>query len=301
MFDPTNAQGHITSPGGFQLVKGARSVPITDVEVEHRAGLRPRERSPAPTCSSAPSPTPTTGREGFGARIKAGQLTLTQKAATRISNKLGLQGSQRINQRVMSNEFSITVAADRDDPRPERSDVGNGAPRRSKSSAKRASSRRAGSTRSLRPNSSKVANFTFPITGGIVAPNVSSGSVTTAGGVEILKKGKTLSPQMKITNVQLEFAQKTATVEIEILPNPPFPGRPAGPRSSNWSSRPTRSRPTRRRARSRSKGPKRNCRLRPRRRSTRCSTRATKKRPRRAANSRAGELFGTFSMTLQAQ
>ncbi len=50
----------------------------------------------------------TAGREGFGARIKAGQLTLTQKAATRISNKLGLQGSKRINQRVMSNEFSIT-------------------------------------------------------------------------------------------------------------------------------------------------------------------------------------------------
>src|ERR1700754_756590 len=31
MFDPTNAQGHITSPGGFQLVKGSRSVPITGV------------------------------------------------------------------------------------------------------------------------------------------------------------------------------------------------------------------------------------------------------------------------------
>src|ERR1700759_4610667 len=26
MFDPTVAQGHITSPGGFQLVKGARTV-----------------------------------------------------------------------------------------------------------------------------------------------------------------------------------------------------------------------------------------------------------------------------------
>src|SRR6201999_3676476 len=33
MFDPTDAQGHITSPGGFQLVKGARSVAITNVEV----------------------------------------------------------------------------------------------------------------------------------------------------------------------------------------------------------------------------------------------------------------------------
>ena len=33
MFDPTNAQGHFTSPGGFQLVKGSRAVAITGVEV----------------------------------------------------------------------------------------------------------------------------------------------------------------------------------------------------------------------------------------------------------------------------
>src|ERR1700761_1793883 len=33
MLDPTDGQGHITSPGGFQLVKGARAVPITGVEL----------------------------------------------------------------------------------------------------------------------------------------------------------------------------------------------------------------------------------------------------------------------------
>src|ERR1700761_9288156 len=32
-FDPTDAQGHITSPGGFQLVRGASSVAISGVEV----------------------------------------------------------------------------------------------------------------------------------------------------------------------------------------------------------------------------------------------------------------------------
>ena len=50
MFDPTNAQGHITSPGGFQLVKGARSVAITDVEANTvqgyvRANDRRRENA----------------------------------------------------------------------------------------------------------------------------------------------------------------------------------------------------------------------------------------------------------------
>src|SRR6185312_4051607 len=71
---------------------------------------------------------------------------------------------------------------------------------------------------------SKVTQFTFPISGGNLATNYTSGQVSTTGGIEILKKGKTLSPLMKITNIQIEFAQKTATVELEITPNPPFPG-----------------------------------------------------------------------------
>ena len=70
-----------------------------------------------------------------------------------------------------------------------------------------------------------MTQFNFPITGGTVAPNAASGAVTTSGGIEILKKGKTLSPQMKITNIQVDFTQKTASVEIEVLPNPPFPGQ----------------------------------------------------------------------------
>ena len=108
MFDTTNAKGHFKSPGGWQFVKGANSVPITGVEVNTVRGALYGTISGAHMMFATLSPI-TAGREGFGARIKAGQLTLTQKAATRISNKLGLQGSQRINQRVMSNEFSTTV------------------------------------------------------------------------------------------------------------------------------------------------------------------------------------------------
>src|SRR3978361_1066814 len=107
MLDPTNGPGHITSPGGFQLVKGSRSVAITGVEVNTVHSFV-RATIAGAHMQLGTFGTPTIGRDGFGAGVKAGQLTRTQKAATRISNKLGLQGSQRINQRVMSNEFSIT-------------------------------------------------------------------------------------------------------------------------------------------------------------------------------------------------
>src|ERR1700760_2453763 len=94
MLDPTNGQGHINSPGGFQLVRGARSVPITGVELNTVRGALYATIAHAHMQFGTLSPL-TLGREGFGARIKAGQFTITQKAATRISNQLGLQGNQR--------------------------------------------------------------------------------------------------------------------------------------------------------------------------------------------------------------
>ncbi|HEX4731239.1 MAG TPA: HtaA domain-containing protein [Solirubrobacterales bacterium] len=222
MFDPTTYQGHILSPGGFQLVKGARSVPITGVEVNtvHNAVFATIAHA---HMQFATISAPTTGREGFGARIKAGQLTITEKAAKRISNQLGLQGSQRITSRVMSNEFSTTVPSTL-------TILGTGEATLSGNAKTFAKFGEKGVNLSsgIKPitpaKNSKVTQFTFPITGGTLATNYTSGIVGTSGGIEIVKTGKTISPTMKITNIQVEFAQKTGTVELEITPVPPFPG-----------------------------------------------------------------------------
>ena len=48
MFDPTNAQGHFTSPGGFQLVKGAPLGGGHRGRSEHRAQRRPRDHRRCP-------------------------------------------------------------------------------------------------------------------------------------------------------------------------------------------------------------------------------------------------------------
>jgi len=243
---------------------------------------------------------PTTGREGFGARVKASQLTLTQNAANRISNRLGLQGGQRINQRVMSNEFNITV--------PQTVTIlGQGEAMLEGASAafKKLGEKGVSTSSGIKPISpaknSKVTQFTFPITGGTVTPNASSGSVTTVGGIEILKKGKTLSPQMKITNLQIEFTPKTATVEIEVLPNPPFPGQTG--RSSFFElvfpANAIQSNPTTRQITIQGTEAK-----------LQAAAAATlnsvfnqggEKAPPASSEFAAGELFGTLSMTLQAQ
>jgi hypothetical protein len=299
MFDPTVAQGHITSPGGFQFVRGARSVPITGVEVNTVNGFL-RATIAGAHMQLGTFANPTIGREGFGARVKAGQLTLTQKAATRISNKLGLQGSQQINQRVMSNEFNITV--------PSTVTIlgqGEATLEGSTASFKKFAEKGVQIPQGINPiapaKSPKATVFNFPITGGIVDQNATSGSVTTSGGVEILKKGKTLSPQMKITNVFVEFTQKTATVEIEILPNPPFPGQtgrtsivelqfPANAIQTN----PTTRQITVKGAEAKLQAPAASL-------LNQVFNQGDEKAPPASSEFAAGELFGTFSMTLQAQ
>jgi hypothetical protein len=222
MFDPTTAQGHFISPGGFQMVKGARSVPITGVEVNTVRGALYATVAHAHMQFATLSPI-TAGREGFGARIKAGQLTLTQKAATRISNQLALQGNKRINQRVMSNEFSTTVP----------STVtligqGNatlsGSPKSFAKFGEKGVERPQGITAIAPTTKPKGETFQLPVTGGTLALNGTSGTVNTTGGIQILKKTKTISPQLKITNVVIDFAAKNGSAELEAQPVPPFTG-----------------------------------------------------------------------------
>jgi Htaa protein len=299
MFDPTNAQGHITSPGGFQLVRGSRSVPISGVEVNTVHSFI-RANIAGAHMQLGTFGTPTTGREGFGARIKAGQLTLTQKAANRISNKLGLQGSQRINQRVMSNEFSITSPSSL-------TILGQNEATLEASAAtlKKFVEKGVDASSGIKPiapaKNSKVTNFTFPISGGTLATNYSTGQVTTTGGVEIVKKGKLFSPTMKITNIYVEFAQKTATVELEITPNPPFPG--ATGRSSIvdlvFPANAIQSNPTTRQVTI--KGAEAKLQAVAATTLNQVFNQGDEKAPPASSEFVAGELFGTFSMTLQAQ
>jgi Htaa len=299
MFDPTSFQGHFEGPAGFQLVKGARSVPVTNVEVNTVRGAVYARVSGAHMQFATLSPL-TTGREGFGARIKAGQMTLTEKAAQRISNQLGLQGSQRINSRVMSNAFGITVPSTLTILGQNEATLEASAAT-FKKFAEKDVNLASGITAIAPAKNTKGTVFTFPISGGTLATNYAAGQIVTTGGVEIVKKGKTLSPTMKIINIDVEFAQKTATVELEITPTPPFPG-PTGRASIvdlTFPVNSVQSNPTTREVTVKGAEAK----LQAVAASTLNATfnQGGEKTPPTTSEFAAGELFGTFSMTLQAQ
>jgi hypothetical protein len=297
MFDPTNAQGHFASPGGFQLVKGARSVAITGVEVNTVRGALYATIANAHMQFATLSPI-TAGREGFGARIKASQMTLTQKAATRISNQLGLQGSQRINQRVMSNEFSITSPSTLTILGQGEATLNGNAQTFAKFGAKGVDL--SSGIKPIAPaKNSKVTNFEFPISGGTLATDYSSGQISTTGGVEIIKKGKTLSPTMKITNIQIEFAQKTATAELEVLPTPGTPAQRSSIVDLTFPTNSVVSNPTTRQVTI--KGAEAKLQAAAAASLNSVFNQGGEAVPPASSEFAAGELFGTFSMVLQAQ
>lgn len=223
MLDPTNVQGHLEAEGGFKLSRGQRGVPITGLTVNTVKGAVYATIAKAHMQLGAFSG-PTAAREGFGANFKAGKLLMTEKAARRISNRLGLRDTHRLQgNRVISNLFcsaqpsTMTVL-----PQGNATLTGNLATF-AKFAAKGVEL--PDGISAIAPATKPTASsFQFPISGGTLAPDASNGTVQTTGGVQILKKAEPISPEAKLTNIIVDFKAKTATVEIELLPKPPFPG-----------------------------------------------------------------------------
>jgi hypothetical protein len=218
--DPTDAQGFVDNRGGFKLALGNRGVPITEVTVNtvkkavyaKIAGARMQLAELSPY---------TSGRQGFGANVKAPKVILTEKAVRRISNRLGLKGSKRLNPgRVLSNGYvatvpqTVTVLA-------QGNAVLDGNLATLGKFAKKGVKLPAGISAIAPALKPTPTSFQFPITGGTLAPDASAGTVETAGGVQIAKEG---GATMKLIGIHADFSAKTATVEIEITPAPPFPG-----------------------------------------------------------------------------
>lgn len=223
MLDPTNVEGHVEPRGGFKLSLGRRGVPIYGLSVNTVKG------SVYATVAKAHMQLATFAgklvtREGFGANFKAGQLVLTEKATRRISNRLGLRQNRRLEPgRVLSNLYvsaqprTVNLLAQ-----------GNAVLTPNRATLAKFAAKGVKLPSGIAPIAPATApsatTLAFPIAGGVIAPDGSSGTLFTAGGVAITKKAAALSPQVKLANIEVNFGTKVATVELEILPAPPFPG-----------------------------------------------------------------------------
>lgn len=221
--DPTDGQGFVENGGGFKLALGNRGVPVT------KATVNTVKLAVYATVAKAHMQFGTivgfsTARDGFGADVKAIKLALTEKAARRISNRLGLRGGRRLQGgRVMSNLWSATQPATVT-VLPQGSATLDGNLATLKKFGEKGVKLPQGISAVAPATKPTPVSFQFPIVGGTLAPDASNGTVQTAGGVQILKEAEPISPTMKLLNIYADFETKAATVEIEITPAPPFPG-----------------------------------------------------------------------------
>jgi hypothetical protein len=221
--DPTDAKGLIEARGGFKLELGNRGVPIARVTVNTASLLVFAQVAKARMQVGTLIPY-TSAREGFGANLKSIKLALTPKAVQRISNRLGLKGSKRLNPgRVLSNLYSA-AQPETVEVLPQGSATLTGDTATLGKFAAKGVKLPEGITAIAPAKQPTPTSFEFPVTGGTIAPDATKGTVETAGGVQIAKDTETLDPTVKLQKVFVDLAAKTATVELEILPNPPFPG-----------------------------------------------------------------------------
>lgn len=221
--DPAYVRGFLETRGGFKLAFGRRAVPVTQLTVNTVRGAVfanvAKARMQVGTFTQ-----PTSAREGFGTNLKAVKVALTEKAVRRISNRLGLKGSRRLNPgRVLSNLYSTaepeTVAVL---PQGAATFVVN-SNALDKLEAKGVKVPE-GLTAIAPATKPKGTTLQFPIGGGTLAPDASKGNVEMTGGMQILKETESLSPTMRLRNLLVDVGAKTLSAELEILPSPPFPG-----------------------------------------------------------------------------
>lgn len=229
MLDPTDVQGHLEARGGFKLQRGNRGVVVNALTVNTVKGAVYARVAKARMQIGSFQP-PTAAREGFGANFKAGQLALTEKAARRLSNRLGLRGSHRLRGgRVLSNLYSsaqpatVTLLAKGSAT----VDLDRTALRKLAAKGVKAEE---GIGAIAPATETKPSSFQVPIAGGSLAPDASRGAVQLAGGVQVQKKTATLSPTVAIRDAIVDLGARSATVTLEITPAPPFPG-PVGQRT----------------------------------------------------------------------
>ncbi|MGE5283157.1 MAG: hypothetical protein ACM3N0_12730 [Chloroflexota bacterium] len=218
--DPTNAEGFVEQGGGIKLERGTRGVPITKIVVNTFKSAVYATVAKARMQIGALNET-TSAREGFGANFKATKVTLTDKAARRISNRLGLSGGHRIEGgRVMSNVYSavqpstVTVL-------PQGSATLVGDLGTLKKFGEKGVALPEGISAISPATKPTPVSFQFPIVGGTLAPDAKAGVVQTSGGVQIAKE---TGATMALTDIYVDMSANTATVEIAITPSPPFPG-----------------------------------------------------------------------------
>jgi hypothetical protein len=218
--DPTTFAGTLTHGGGLKFKAGKKTAPVKGLVVDTtKNALFAKVAGKKVKFANLAGVTPV--RAGFGVALTVKKLKLTNTAAKRLNKKLGFKkgkkpfkGNRNMGS-AAAEEQPLTVAVLPTGNVTFDADVGT-LGKLSKVDVK---------VKTIDPTQVKgLGKFEFPITGGTIAPNGTTGTVQSAGGVELEQKLQTgpssfLETKITLSGFYVDLAAKTITVEVSAVSN----------------------------------------------------------------------------------
>jgi hypothetical protein len=213
--DPLGGKGTVETGGALVFSSGRRDVPLKDIALKTKqtpllAKVGGSQLKVARAAKVAFE------RDGFGGRIEARGLTLTQKVATRLDKKLGLG-------RLLAEGLALGKATAQVEPATVKI-LPEGELTVSPDPAFLAKLNSVFvSVNPIFPAENQGGVFHFSIgPGGAISPDAASGSLRAEGALEFLQLG---GGQVFWRDPVLEPAASGLSVDLEVAPSPPYAGK----------------------------------------------------------------------------
>lgn len=215
-FDPVAEQGTVEHDGALVLTAGPRSVPLKALALKTT-----RRRSPYAVKAGgsqlklADAGRVTIARAGFGERVAVADLTLGARLATRLGKKLRLRGVFEEGDplgRALTVAQPLTAALRREGKVVLTLDPGFAAKLESHFIA----------VNPIFPAERPGAEFSFPISGGSIAPDAFAGGLEAQGSLELLQLG---GGQVFWAEPWLDLTVSSVSAEADVEPSPPYGGK----------------------------------------------------------------------------
>lgn len=218
--DPTTFAGTITHGGGLKFKAGKKTAPVKGLVIDTtKKALFAKVAGKQVKLAALAGVTPT--RAGFGVALTVNKLKLSNTAAKRLNKKLGFvkgkkpfKGNRNMGA-AAAEEQPLTVTVLPSGNVAFNVDTGL-LGKLSKVDVK---------IKTIDPTQVKgLGKFEFPITGGTISPSGTTGTVQSAGGVELEQKLQTgpseyLETKITLSGFYVDLAAKTITVEVSAVSN----------------------------------------------------------------------------------
>jgi hypothetical protein len=234
--DPTNGLGNLELSGGIKFKRGKKQAPvkglILDTAQSKLTGKVANKQMKIATVSGL-----TYARNGFGVNVNVGKMKLTNSAVNQLNKKLGYTGSKKKSSASVSKTSSSSpfkknqvIGASYSETQPKTVAViatGTADLNTDEATVKKFSlPPPEGFAVKIEPISPAEALkgptlfspiLRFPIAGGNIAPDASSGIVQTSGGVKLHQElAPGVETTMTLNAIYVDLGAKTATVEVNV-------------------------------------------------------------------------------------